>query len=727
MADTFPNEHWSNEVANTEAEVTRLEELQHYKVVLKAKNGYKFDKDNMPYFVGNGLFDYDTKIDDRKARQFPYKTSTEAGWDDMNTRVGASNPVNFVGEVITDDGGGTEDPDPDPDPAGVTNKVPNSVDKSTWDDIRETWYLKLVTASGYKFTGDIKASYINVDGNPITVTLEYQNNYEVWVFVEDADETTSFVITGETVLDNEMSVTNNVPNTTATGEKTGKFAGNVTLTANNGYKITSAKVKFTNGYGYPTTEDMSISEDGKTATWTNNDFEIDNGVTISGETVNDVGGDTPEVTVTNNMEGVLNETHTYEDDTLIITVESEHYSRFRFIDPKATYTDTDGQSKTVDMSVTVETDGSFATVTITDIDPNNPVTLTGRFVDVVYINQTLTNCIANPPLPEYVENGVPYTLSVTLQANKNTEFKSDNTPTFSYMDEDGHPYKKAFTISQDNKTATGEIDLGDWQDVEVIAEAYPVELVGQQHGSINVYLVTLDELEEFSKKRFVKGTEQGGAVVYEPIDLGLYVNRIRRIYTNIEAVSTDVIKCGDYNTGVTCLQPNTDKITLDFGTAQVPAHNEDNTDYESEVQVFLPFAGFVNLNHDYVGKTISLQYVINVITGNGVAKFSCDGVTFQVEEVRPNSEIIYLSPVDEAKTIGGDDWNEMLYYGLEPFIYCKWYEGVNSGRNNDRQTAVLSDLSGFNILDDVSPIHTPEMLTDEQEMIYRALSNGVYI
>ena len=69
----------------------------------------------------------------------------------------------------------------------------------------------------------------------------------------------------------------------------------------------------------------------------------------------------------------------------------------------------------------------------------------------------------------------------------------------------------------------------------------------------------------------------------------------------------------------------------------------------------------------------------------------------------------------------------MLYYGLEPYIYCKWYEGVNTGRNNDIHTCVISDLTGFNVFDDVTPIHTPEMLTEEQGLIYRALSDGVYI
>ena len=524
--------------------------------------------------------------------------------------------------------------------------------------------------------------------------------------------------------DNKLDVTNNIPNTTATGEKLGMWQARVTLTAEEGFTIQSAKVAFTGGYGHTETADMTISEDGKTATWQNDDCDPDDGVTISGETVSE---GTSKINVVNNITNTLQETHTYNGDVATIIVESEQYPIYRFIDPKASYKSTDGEQKTVDMEVEVLSNYSIAKVTITDLDPTDPVTLTGRFVEVVDIIQTLTNCTMETPIPEYVEMGVPYTLKVTLIANDNTEFTEESKALFVYADDYGHSQYQPLVISSDKKTATGEIDLGEWQEITIEAEANPVEVVGQQHGAINVYLVTLDELEQFSAKRFVKGKEVDGTVIYETIDLGAYVNRIRRVYTNIDSVSTDVIRCGNYNTGVTCLQPNTDKITLDFGTAQVPAHNEDNTDYESEIQIFLPFAGFVNLNNDYAGKTITLQYVINVITGNGVAKLNYNGVVFQVVEIKPSSEIIYLSPSDTVKTIGGDEWNEMLYYGLEPYIYCKWYEGVNSGRNNDRQTGILGDFRGFNVFDDVTPIHTAEMLTEEQELIYRALSVGVYI
>ena len=525
----------------------------------------------------------------------------------------------------------------------VTNKVPNSIDKSEWQGdygYGDYWELLLTAKSGYKFDGEIKAAYTDIDGNPCTVVLQPRNssNLEVRANVYDTDADTAFVITGNTRLDNELAVTNNIPNTSATGVKVGAYGGSVTVTANEGFIITGAKIAFTDVDGNFAKVDMTISADGKTASWSNDDFQRDYDITLTGTTASAAPPAPTEIPVTAN----------------------------------------------------------------------------------------LSNCYADPPLPETLQVGA--TLNVTIKANENTAFDTaQSTPKFSYYDDGGNPTNKDLTVSSDKKTATGSLTLQDgWGELSVNAQAYPVAVVGQQYGAINVYLVTLDELAEFSGKRFFKETETG-TQNYENIDLGAYVNRIRRVYTNISAGSGDVIRCGNYNTGVSCQQPAQDKITLDFGTVVVPAHNEDNTDYESEIQIFLPFAGFVNLNTDYAGKTIGLQYVINVVTGNGVALLSCNGIVFQVEEIEPSSEIIYLSPSDQVKTVGGDDWNEMLYYGVEPYIYCKWYESASNGLNKDRKTGILGDFRGFNIFDDVTPIHTAEMLTEEQEMIYTALSDGVYI
>ena len=611
----------------------------------------------------------------------------------------------------------------------VIINVPNAHDdNSAWNG--SVWDINVRTNTDYVFKGDITASYLNTSGEPVTVTLD-MNGAKVWAFGElsDTDADTEITINGQTRNKNEMDVTNNVPNTTVQANRISRYEAELTLTANEGYKITTAKVNYTHDYNYPAEDNMTISQDGKTANWSSEYCNTGKPFIISGETQSE---GTPELNVINNITGSgVTEQHTFDGETATFTVTGQyHPNNVRFFDLKASYTNKAGTATKTPFAVQDLEYSQQATLTVTDIDPTQPVTLTGSYDDVVEISTNLSNCTANEDLPQYVKDGE--TVNVTLTANDGTEFDTEqSTPQFYYKNASGYPQTQDLTISSDKKTATGSIQVNtNWSDFAVIGSAYPVTVVGEQYGAINVYLVTFDELAEFSAKRFFKetGTDPStGAPIYENIDLGAYVNKIRRIYTNIGASSTDVIRCGNYNTGVSCHQPATDKITLDFGTAVVPAHNEDNTDYESEIKLFLPFAGFVNIDNAYAGKTIALQYVINVVTGNGVALLSCNGVVFQVEETEPSSEILYLSPSTQVKTVGGDDWNEMLFYGVEPYIYCKWYESASEGRNTDRQTGILGDFRGFNVFDDVTPIHTAEMLAEEQEMIYTALSDGVYI
>lgn len=615
-------------------------------------------------------------------------------------------------------------------PSNFTVNIQHVKDNGSTFDGSETWKVNLKCEDGWKFNEAPTVYYHNYFGQAGQLPLKLNTDgTEATKNVTTVYEDTELEFDGETVQSTptpepEFTITNNVPNTTATSdpEKPTNDKCTLTLTADEGYRIENATVQFMTLYGQPNTKKFTVADDGHTATVEIGDSEfadLKKGVTITGSSQSET---VTELQVTNNISGTTEE-HTYDGTTASFTVTGKGQAN-RFFNASVKYTGTDGTQKTVPMNAEVQETNVVASATVSDIDASEPVTLEGSFERAVFIISEITNCTYETTPPEYIRQGEK--LEVKLIANDNTEFSG--APYFDILA--AYPTHQDLTVSPDKKTATGSVTSGEWQSITIVANATPVAVVGTQYGAINVYLVTLDELAEFSEKRFFKvtGTDpETGMPIYENIDLGEYVNRIKRIYTDIAALSTDVIQCGNYNTGVSCRQPAQDKITLDFGTAVVPAHNEDNTDYESEMQIFLPFAGFVTLNNDYAGKTIALQYVINVITGNGVALLSCDGVVFQVEETEPSSEIIYLSPSTQVKTVGGDDWNEMLYYGLEPYIYCKWYESASNGRNNDRKTGILGDFRGFNVFDDVTPIHTAEMLTEEQEMIYTVLSDGVYI
>lgn len=721
--NNFPNEFWHNEVEHTVCNV-ESGEIQYFDVTLTADSGYKFNNEDMPLLIIDGLYDCDEYSEGVKAKRFQYVNATTCQLLNLHKRDGNQALSTYIrGAVVPDSGGGTGFP------ANFVVNIQHVKDNGSVFD-SGTWKVALKCEDGWRFTEAPKVAYRNEFGQSGQVPLNLnEDGTQATKDIANVAQDTELTFDGETTgqapdPEPTFTITNNVPNTTATSDPVNPTNDKcvLTLTADEGYRIENASVQFMTYYGRPNNKDFEVAADGHTATCEIGDVEFADltaGVTISGTSQSET---TPELSVTNNIAGTT-EQHSFDGVVATFEVTGEGQAN-RFINPSVNYTSTDGTKKTVSMEVEVLQYDSVARATVNDIDPAEPVTLTGTFERVVFIYSDITNCTFETTPPEYIRQGG--TLQVKLVANPNTEF--DTAPYFDILA--AYPTPQPLTVAEDKRTATGSVTAGDWQRITIKGNATPVAVVGTQYGAINVYLVTLDELSEFSEKRFFKvtGTDpETGMPQYENVDLGEYVNRIKRIYTDIAALSTDVIQCGNYNTGVSCRQPAQDKITLDFGTAVVPAHNEDNTDYESEIQIFLPFAGFVTLNTDYAGKTIALQYVINVVTGNGVALLSCNGVVFQVEETEPSSEIIYLSPSTQVKTVGGDDWNEMLYYGLEPYIYCKWYESASSGRNNDRKTGILGDFRGFNVFDDVTPIHTAEMLTEEQEMICTALSDGVYI
>lgn len=522
------------------------------------------------------------------------------------------------------------------------------------------------------------------------------------------------------------NVVNNIPDSRFTAVRNG-YDVTLTVTADEGYKFTGEiKAQYTDGYGDYRETPMTLSSDKKTATLT--DEMEQSQITLTGVTISE---DVPEPTVINN---IADTTLTVSFDTvkIDITVQSRRYPRGRFYDTGVQYTNTAGETATAEPAITVNQYDSTATVTITDADRTKPITINGVFGGVHLLEVSLTGCSSVNPLPEFVKpNGA---LSVQLIANENTEFET--APVLSWQNEYGYYKSKNFDVSSDKTTATAYIDtgdpateIGDYQSIDISGDTVPVTVIGTNYGSINVYRVTLDNLADFAKKRFFRSETTAGETNYYLIDLGQYVNRIKRIHTEIPTGSTDQIKCGNYETGIECLAPSKDRVTLDFGSVEIPAHNNDNTDYQSEIQLFLPFKGFVSVPVEYVGKSVRLEYVINTVTGEGIARLSYNGIVFLVEDAAPSTDIIYTAPQnDTINLVGADSWNEQLLYGLEPYIKMKWYTSKDKGnRNKDNVTDYIGNFKGFIRAEHVGSIANANILTSEQRAIYEQLEQGVYI
>lgn len=520
------------------------------------------------------------------------------------------------------------------------------------------------------------------------------------------------------------SVTNNIQNTTYKISKAQQDTSInvVVVTAKTGYQFdTPPTCKYTDSFGGDATATAVISQDKKSATFTIDDaYNKRNNFIISGEVVD---GGTPTITITNNIDGTT-ATYTYDEGTFNVTIKGTNKG-YILQAANVTYTDTSGVSHTDAMTIQ---SSDTATIAITNVDTYVTVVINGTYIKAIPVKNTLYNCKAEN-IPAY------YTptdqVNVTINANEGRKFTSEtDPPEIRYTDDFGGAQYKRFTISDDGKRGNITLDIAtECPKTEYIefrgGAQVDVTPTIKNYGSINVYVVTLDNLDAFSKKRYF--TESGTFITYEQ-DLSEYVNRIKRIYTHIPTKGTDRIKCGNYDTEITADLPEKDIITLDFGRIRIPRKDNTTLDKDMIIEVFLPFIGIVSLSSDYVGKSIKLVYDINVISGDGVCKLlDNNDLPIQLHNVQPNNDILYTTY--DTSVIGSDRWDAQNLYGLEPFVRLNYYTNEYSDvRGGDYKKVVLSQCEkGFYKFDEIVNNHIDNVPKREYTEIVNLLQSGVFI
>lgn len=418
-----------------------------------------------------------------------------------------------------------------------------------------------------------------------------------------------------------------------------------------------------------------------------------------------------ELTITNHVSGTT-ATYVQNGENFDITLTGNTDGSFTVV-PVVSYKNESGTETTDEMNV----NGKTATFSV-PVATNDTVTITGTFKPEkpqknVPITYALTNCTVSPQ-PQTVKTGETLNLTVTPVIN----YKLDSC---NLIWNDG---TKDITIS-----VTGGVISFPVPDscvsVTIKAVASIITPVGRNYGAINVYCVTLDNLDAFSKQRFfeIKDDTQG---IYEEVNLGIYVNRIKRIFTNIPVSGSDYLRCGNYNTGITVQTPEKDIITLDFGDVTLTGLNGDSEDYNAQISVFIPCRGFVAVDSKYIGKTVKLSFKVNVITGDAVAFLTCDGVIFQLESFSLSRDVIYKTGTTELNIVGGTQWDEQILYGLEPYVIITQNTTVNKPVNNTQETVTIGNVTGYAQFENVD-LNTVNLLVDEYNTIISELENGVYL
>lgn len=431
-------------------------------------------------------------------------------------------------------------------------------------------------------------------------------------------------------------------------------------------------------------------------------------ITITGEFLSGV----KELQITNNITNTTAKSVASETNHTV-TVEGTAQGMFNGT-PTITY-----GGETYEMTVTDQTATILVPIATESVIINGEYLL-GEYIVVDY---SLTNCEIVGEKPIKVKTGQSYTFN--FKANANAELTAIGA---NFIDDNGDNIVSNGTISEDKQTGTITFELTTGAtDLTVYANADAVQPPTiKNYGSINVYSVTLENLDEFSKKRFFKQTgENDTGTTYSEVNLGEYVNRIKRIFVNVPVGGDDVLKCGNYNTGIKVKTLESDVILLDFGNVELTGTNGNSEDYNSTVQMFIPCRGVVSVDSKYIGKTVNLSIKVNVITGDAVALISCDGVTFQIESFSLSRDVIYRLGTD-LNIVGGEQWNEQILYGLEPYVLITENLTVNAPVNNTQENVTIGDVTGFAQFENVN-LNTVNLLVDEYNEIISELETGVYI
>lgn len=418
-----------------------------------------------------------------------------------------------------------------------------------------------------------------------------------------------------------------------------------------------------------------------------------------------------ELTITNHVSGTT-ATYVQNGENFDITLTGNTDGSYSVV-PVVSYKNESGTETTGEMSV----NGKIATFSV-PVATNETVTITGTFTPEtpqkdVPVTYELTNCTVSPQI-QTVKTGSTLNLTVT----PNTNYKLDSC---NLIWNDG---TKDVTISVTDGVISFPVP-DSCVTIKVKAVASVITPIGKNYGAINVYCVTLDNLDAFSKQRFfeIKDDTQG---IYEEVNLGIFVNRIKRIFTNVPVSGTDSLRCGNYNTGITVKTPENDVITLNFGDVTLTGLNGDSEDYNAQISVFIPCRGFVAVDSKYIGKTINLSFKVNVITGDAVAFLSCDGVVFQLESFSLSRDVIYKTGTTELNIVGGTQWDEQILYGLEPYVIITQNTTVNKTVNNTQESVTIGDVTGYAQFENVY-LDTVNLLVDEYNTIISELENGVYL
>lgn len=618
------------------------------------------------------------------------------------------------------------------EPVEVTNNVAHTTYKTKTSGSNTV--ITLTCDGGFTFDGVPTVTYgadpedpfsdsttenMNVSGNVATFTLA-TDSYGGYATLDGK--------TKEVIPDPQ----NNITGTTyGTEEDPFEETTTVTITCNDGLVFDGVPtVTYVNTTGQQTVVQTTVNETNTVATAEISDLKYI--VSLNGKTKQKPVAPT-EPTLTNNVPD-SKESHTVDGHSVTVNLSSKKV----MLNVSCAYVATDGSSKNVPVTVNVvindvadtDTVTSNASVTLPNVDFNHPIVITGETKQAIRIDYNLSGCTPVAK-PTYCFVGEP--LNIELTADSGNKFTDATKCTLTGYSTTATSYIVTMTISEDKMTARGTITptvgSADRDDFYIIVDgiAEPQSAPTKKYGFINAYVLNEKNLEDFATARFVPYTGDSGSTKDDPIsyDLGDYINRVKRFFFQVDKGSSSKLMCGNFMVDTTVYNLNSDTKVISFGSVEIPNVTQSTADYDTELNLFVPFIGLETLPVDLIGCTVALEMRVNLLGGGGVYVMTCDDRIVWTKEVEPCTDVLFRTQKQEIQVLGGSKFDSTYLMGLTPYIVLQKKTITSTGvETASSRLTKVKEVSGFTKMVNVKFADTTNMLTDDVNTIINILRNG---
>lgn len=170
-------------------------------------------------------------------------------------------------------------------------------------------------------------------------------------------------------------------------------------------------------------------------------------------------------------------------------------------------------------------------------------------------------------------------------------------------------------------------------------------------GAVNLYKLTGAEFREFAAYIW---TDPYFKTIIKLFDSPMEcVISLHLLTVSVPTSSRDNITIGNVTTDVTASIVSQNFLEVDFGELTIAPYYGDSSDYESMIEMYLPYYGYVQLNvYEVMDSTVNLVYHIDVLTGDFVAfikvKKTVDNTILDSVLYQYNGNMAYQIPLSST-------------------------------------------------------------------------------